>query len=61
MLLSYRNTPHTSTNRSPAEMFIGRRLVTVLDHIRSDEKRTLNTAALRQVTYHDQHSDYREF
>ena len=60
-LLSYRNTPHTSTNRSPAEMFIGRRLATVLDHIRPDVKRTLNNAALRQAAYHDQHSDHREF
>ena len=60
-LLSYRNTPHTSTNRSQAEMFIGRRLATVLDHIRPDVKRTLNNAALRQAAYHDQHSNHREF
>ena len=39
-LLSYRNTPHMSTNQSPAEMFIGRRLATVLDHIHPDVNRT---------------------
>ena len=61
LLLSYRNTPHTFTNRSPAEMFIGRWLATVLDHIRPAVKRTLNNAALRQAAYHDQHSDHHEF
>ena len=60
-LLSYQNTPHTSTNQSPAEMLIGRRLATVLDHKRPDVERTLNNAALHQAACHDQHSDHREF
>ena len=61
-LLSYRNTPHASTERSPAEMFIGRRLPTVLDRIRPDARRTLDNASLRQTMYHDsEHVKPREF
>jgi hypothetical protein len=60
-LLSYRNTPHASTERSPAEMFLGRRLPMVLDRLRPNAKHTLEEAALRQTEYHDQKAKHREF
>lgn len=31
MLLQYRNAPHTTTNKSPAELFLGRQMRTRLD------------------------------
>ena len=33
-LLKYRVTPHGTTDRSPAEMFLGRRAITLLDKLR---------------------------
>ena len=60
-LLSYRNTPQSSTNRSQAENFIERHVAAVLNHLRPDVKRSLNNATLRQASHDDQHSDHCEF
>jgi hypothetical protein len=50
-LFSYRNTPHKSTGRSPAEMFMGRRLRSRLDLLKPDVKANLDSANYRQQLY----------
>ena len=41
-LLKYRVTPHGTTGRTPAEMFLGRRPTTLLDRLRPDLKRDVD-------------------
>lgn len=40
-LFSYRNTPHTTTGKSPAQMMFGRQLNCVLSNIRPNKRRIL--------------------
>ena len=39
--MHYHSTPHMLTNKTPAELFLGRRLRTVLDLIHEDTARTV--------------------
>jgi transposase InsO family protein len=60
-LFSYRNTPHKSTGRPPAEMFMGRRLRSRLDLLKPDIRANLDSANYRQQLYHDRDSESRSF
>jgi transposase InsO family protein len=60
-LFSYRNTPHRSTGRPPAEMFMGRRLRSRLDLLKPDVTANLDSAHYRQQLYHDRNSEPRSF
>jgi transposase InsO family protein len=60
-LFSYRITPHKSTGRPPAEMFMGRRLRSRLDLLKPDIRANLDSANYRQQLYHDRDSEYRSF
>ena len=60
-LLAYRNTPHTTTNRTPAEMFVGRQLRTRLDLMRPAVDEGVRSQQAQQKAAHDQHCSNREF
>jgi hypothetical protein len=51
-LMAYRNAPHATTNRSPAEMFYGRKLRSRLDLLKPDVKRKVVSSQTDQVKYH---------
>lgn len=61
ILFTYWLTPHASTNRSPSELFLGRRVASVLDRLKPDIKANMERAQLKQKLYHDQHSRPRSF
>ena len=51
-LLSYRTTPHSTTNATPAELFMNRMLCTCLDLIHPDVERSVNTSqGLQKANY----------
>ena len=52
-LLSYRTTPHSTTNVTPAELFMNRSLRTRLDLIQPKVESSVNTAQGRQKASHD--------
>ena len=52
-LLSYRTTPHLTTNVTPAELFMSRVLWTRLDLIHSSVESSVNTAQRMQKANHD--------
>eukprot|EP00731_Ephydatia_muelleri_P021050 Em0013g777a len=60
-LLSYRNTPHKSTGRAPAEMLMGRKLRTKLDLLKPDPLSYMDQAVIKQKLYHDQGAKLRIF
>eukprot|EP00731_Ephydatia_muelleri_P010462 Em0005g1048a len=60
-LLSYRNTPHKSTGRAPAEMLMGRKLQTKLDLLKPDSLSYMDQAVVKQKLYHDQGAKLRIF
>ena len=60
-LLSYRNTPHKSTGRAPAEMLMGRKLRTKLDLLKPDPLSYMDQAVVKQKLYHDQGAKVRIF
>lgn len=60
-LISYRNTPQSTTHRSPAELLIGRRLPTLFDRIKPDVRSTMEKAIWKQKSYHDQSAKMHEF
>lgn len=51
-LLSYRNTVHSTTNETPAKLFLGRNLRTRLDLLKPDVKRTVTDSQMK-VTFSD--------
>ena len=59
-LLSYRSTPHTTTSRSPSELFLGRPIRTRLDLIRPDRNSKVFQRQSQQQIDHDKHSRSRE-
>ena len=55
-LLSYRNTPHTTTNRFPSELFLKRELKTHMDLLRPDNLVKVTAKQAEQKQHHDNHS-----
>ena len=48
-MLAYRNTPHATTNETPAKLFLGRNLRTCLDLIRPDVQNRVNNQQSKQT------------
>jgi hypothetical protein len=60
-LLSYRSTPHSTTNRTPSSLFLNREVRTRLDLLKpSCEDQVLSKQA-KQSQHHDQHAKSRKF
>ena len=57
--MAYRNAPHATTNRSPAEMFYGRNLRRRLDLLKPDARWNVICAQAQQSKYHG--GKFREF
>ena len=60
-LLRTRITPHSTTNKAPAELFLKRSLRTRFDLLRPSAEEQGMMRQSMQKTYHDQHSRSREF
>lgn len=60
-LFWYRISTHTSTQRSPAELFLGRKPATVLDRMKPDVMGNMDHATLKQKMNHDRHTRERSF
>ena len=60
-LFRYRNTPHSTTGRSPAELLLGRKPKTHLDKLRPDIASRVNDHQEKQKLAHDQHAKHRSF
>jgi len=59
-LLSYRTTPHSTTNVAPCELFLGRKVRTRLDLIKPDVSDRVLQSQAQQKSKHDQHARYRD-
>ncbi|XP_052749773.1 uncharacterized protein K02A2.6-like [Galleria mellonella] len=53
-LFSYRNTPHSTTGKSPAQIMFGHQLNCVFDNLRPDLRKTLNFKQLQTNLHGDQ-------
>ena len=60
-LLSYRTTPHATTNVAPCVLFLGRSVRTRLDMLTPDPGCAVAEKQSKQKQQHDQHSDSRQF
>ena len=60
-LLCYRSTPHATTNVSPGELFLQRKLRTRFDLLKPDLESLVNAKQADQKKYHDSHSQLRQF
>ncbi|KFD64072.1 hypothetical protein M514_12590 [Trichuris suis] len=60
-LFSYRNTPHATTGRSPAELLFGRRLRNQLDLLKPSLESTVDIRKFKQAVYHDRKARPRVF
>lgn len=60
-LLAYRNTPHSTTGVTPAELLMKRPLRTRLDLLRPSLRNQVLTKQAKQKVHHDAHSKFREF
>ncbi len=60
-LLSYRSTPHSTTNTTPSELFLRRSLRTRLDLLRPDLGVSISQKQAEQKKGHDNHSRIREY
>jgi len=59
-LLSYRNTPHATTNRSPAELFLKRALRTRMNLLKPDGTARVAEKQAMQKKHHDRQAAQRE-
>ena len=59
-LLSYRSTPHATTNESPSMLFLRQQVRTKFDLLRPDMKKQVATKQSQQKTHHDAHAKLRE-
>ena len=60
-LISYRNTPHKSTGRSPAEFLLSRRIRTKLDLLKPNVNLYMDTASTQQKVYHDSRAKFSSY
>ena len=60
-LLSYRTTPHSTTNSSPCELFMQRSLRTRFDLLRPELEETVCQKQVKQKKDHDLHTRRCEF
>ncbi len=60
-LLTYRSTPHATTNAPPCELFLGRRVRTRFDLLRPDRDSYVSDKQAAQKASHDAHARAREF
>ena len=60
-LFRYRNTPHSTTGQSPAELLLGRKMKTHLEILRPDIASRVNDHQERQKQEHDRHAQHRPF
>ena len=60
-LLSYRTTPHATTNMAPATLFLGRGIRTRFDLLRPSVEQTVQAKQSTQKDQHDQHAHTRDF
>ena len=60
-LLAYRSTPHATTNTTPGELFLQRKLRTRFDLLKPDLQSVVTTKQATQKKHHDQHSRLRQF
>ena len=60
-LLTYRSTPHSTTNQAPCELFLGRKVRTRLDLLRRDVEDHVFHRQAQQKDQHDMHARPREF
>ena len=61
LLFTYRNTEHSTTGRHPAELFLGRRLLTYFDHLKPDLQGTVDQKSFQMKAHHDKTSRDRTF
>lgn len=61
MLFMYRTTEHSTTGRTPAELFFGRRINTPLDLLKPSVRSTIDQRQFMTKYYKDRHSSEREF
>ena len=60
-LFAYRNTPHSTTGATPAQLLIERQLRSPLDLVKPDLKGRVVNEQLKQKRRHDDHACVREF
>ena len=60
-LLTYRNTPHASTGRSPSQLFFQRSLCTHLELLKPDVERQVLASQTAQGKGHDLREKAGEF
>ena len=60
-LFNYRATPHATTEASPAELFLQRRLRTRFDLLKPDYKKLVTSQQITQKKHHDGHTKLRTF
>ena len=60
-LMTYRSTPHTTTNVAPCTLFLQREIRTRFHLLQPDPERTVCAKQAEQVTHHDQHAKQRSF
>jgi len=60
-LMTYRITPHSTTNSSPSELLLGRRIRCVFDLVRPDPRASASESQLNQKETYDKRSKPREF
>ena len=60
-LLSYRATPHATTNRSPSSLFLNRTLRTRFSLLYPNTEQHVTAVQADQVLQHDQHAKTRNF
>ena len=60
-LLTYRSTPQATTNSTPSELFLQRKMRTKFDLLKPDLWNTVTRKQSLQKKYHDQHSKTRQF
>lgn len=60
-LLAYRSTPHATTNVSPSELFLKRKIRTRFDLLKPDLQSRVMSKQEDQKKYHDRHCKPRQF